>query len=186
MRKRSTLDVLFPRVRSGLLAATFLEPERWWFMTELAQHLGTAPSSLQRELDSLVEVSLLVRRQDGRRIYLKANEASPLFPDLKGLFEKTRGLVPTLTSALDRFRDKIVLAMLYGSIARGEENATSDVDLLLVGSIKQIDLLPSLRKLESRFHREVNITFFAPEEFERRLKAKDHFLHTVLKAKTLR
>lgn len=154
-------------------------------MTELARHLGTSPSSLQRELESLVAAGLLLRRRDGRRTYFKANVDSPLYPDLRGLLDKTSGLVPTLKSALARLDNRIELAFLYGSVARGEEHAASDVDLMVIGTLKQIDLLPVLRKLEARFRREVNVTLYSTEEFHRKRAAGDHFLHSVLKGKTI-
>jgi len=185
MRKKSTLDALFPEIRAGVLAATLLQPERWWFMSELARHLETTPSSLQRELESLAAVGLLERRHDGRRSYFKANADSPLFADLRGLMEKTSGVVPALSAALEPFGPRIESAFLYGSVARGEEHAASDVDLAIVGTVRQIDLLPALRKLEARFHREVNVTLFSPQEFRARLAAGDHFLHSVLKGKTI-
>jgi predicted nucleotidyltransferase len=185
MRTIGILDALFPTIRAGVLSATLLQPEHWWFMTELARHLETSPSSLQRELESLVSVGLILRRQDGRRTYYKANADSPLFRDLHGLLDKTSGLVPALMTTLKSFDDLIELAFLYGSVARGEEHSASDVDLAIVGTLKQIDLLPALRKLEARFHREVNVTLFSPEEYRRKLAAKDHFLHSVLKGKTI-
>jgi predicted nucleotidyltransferase len=185
MRKSNTLDALFPEIRAGVLSATLLQPGRWWFMSELARYLKTTPSSLQRELESLVTAGLLERRQDGRRNYVRANSASPLFADLRGLIEKTRGLVPALTAALKPLGGRIELAFLYGSIARGEEHSASDVDLAIVGTLRQIDLLPALRKLEVRFHREVNVTLFSPQEFRAKLAAGDHFLRSVLKGKII-
>ncbi|HEY4047904.1 MAG TPA: nucleotidyltransferase domain-containing protein [Acidobacteriaceae bacterium] len=152
-------------------------------MTELARQLGVAPSSLQRELQT--GSGILLRRQDGRRIYYKANTESPVFPEMKGLIEKTVGIVPALKAELMRFDDRIELALLYGSVARGEEKSGSDVDLMIVGSLKQIDLLSALRKLESRFRREVNVTLFSSEEFHRKLTGGDHFLKAVLKSKTI-
>jgi predicted nucleotidyltransferase len=185
MSSYGSLDALFPTIRAGVLSATMLQPEHWWFMTELARHLETTPSSLQRELASLVAAGLLLRRQDGRRAYFKANPDSPLFADLRGLLDKTSGLVPALKSTLAGFDDRIKLAFLYGSVARGEEHSASDVDLMIVGTLKQIDLLPALRKLEARFRREFNATLYSPEEFRRKLAAKDHFLRSVLKGKTI-
>lgn len=185
MRIDATLDALFPAIRASVLSATLLQPERWWFMTELARQLGVTPSSLQRELEALVGSGILLRRQDGRRIYYKANSQSPVFPEMRGLIEKTAGMVPALKAELRRFNDRIELALLYGSVARGQEKSASDVDLMIVGSLKQIDLLPSLRKLESRFGREVNVTLFSSEEFRRKLAAGDHFLKAVLKGKTI-
>jgi predicted nucleotidyltransferase len=185
MRIDATLDALFPTIRAGVLSATLLQPEHWWFMTELARQMGVTPSTLQRELEALVESGILLRRQDGRRIYYKANTESPVFPEMKGLIEKTAGIVPALKAELKRFDDRTELALLYGSIARGEEKPGSDVDLMIVGSLKQIDLLSALRKLESRFRREVNVTLFSSEEFHRKLAARDHFLEAVLKGKTI-
>jgi predicted nucleotidyltransferase len=185
MRKNATLDALFPTIRVGVLSATMLQPEHWWFMTELARHLEVTPSSLQRELESLVAAGLLLRREDGRRAYFKANMGAPQFPELRGLIEKTAGIVPVLKAAMLDFGGQIELALVYGSIALGEERAGSDVDLMIVGALKQIDLLPILRKLETRFRREVNVTLFSPDEFHRKLGAGDHFLDTVLKGKTI-
>jgi DNA-binding transcriptional ArsR family regulator len=78
MRKSLVLDALFPAIRQEILAATLLEPQKRWYLTELASHLGTSPSSLQRELGALTRSGLLEHRQDGRRTYYKANTASPV------------------------------------------------------------------------------------------------------------
>ena len=185
MRSSTVLDALFPTVRAGVLSAALLQPEHWWFLTEMAEYLDVTPSSLQRELESLVVAGLLQRRRDGRRTYFRANADSPVFPELRGLINKTAGIVPTLRDALGKFGDRIKLALLYGSIAHGAEHAGSDVDLMVVGRLQQIDLLPSLKKLESRFRREVNVTLFSPEEFRRKRALQDHFLATVLRGKTI-
>jgi predicted nucleotidyltransferase len=179
------LDTIFPSVRAGILSAIFLEPRRWWFLSELARHLDAGPSSLQRELESLVESGILERREDGRRVYFRANAGSPVFADLRGLVEKTAGIVPALSRALGPFEDCIELAFIYGSIARGQERASSDVDLMIVGTLKQIDLVPVLRKLEDRFGREVNVTLYSSREFRDKLAAGDHFLRSVLKGRAI-
>ncbi len=181
----ATLETIFPAVRAGILSAVLLEPRRWWFLSELARHLEAGPSSLQRELESLVESGILERREDGRRVYFRANAGSPVFADLRGLVEKTAGVVPALAKALDPFEGRIELAFVYGSFARGSERASSDVDLMIVGSVKQIDLVPVLRKLEDRFGREVNVTLYSPREFRGKLLAGDHFLNSVLKGRTI-
>src|SRR5258708_23294781 len=130
MRTFIALDTLFPGVRRGVLAATLTRPEKWWYLSELADFLHTRPSSLQRELAALVQSGILEQRRDGRRIYFKAETRSPIFRDLHSIFEKTVGLVPTLEAAMRSFDDRITCALIYGSIARREERATSDVDLL--------------------------------------------------------
>jgi uncharacterized protein len=182
MRKPlSALDSLFPSVRQGVLAATLTRPEKWWYLSELAQFLHTQPSSLQRELSSLERSGILQQRKDGRRTYFKAETRSPIFRELRSIFEKTVGLIPTLRVVLRPFEDRMVCAFVYGSIARREEHAISDVDLMVIGNVGLGDLAPSLRKAERRLGREVNVTNYSVDEFRTKVGEGDHFLATVLK-----
>jgi predicted nucleotidyltransferase len=185
MRRVQILDALFPLVRQELLAATLLSPDKWWYMSELARYLRTTLSSLQRELKSLSASGILERKQDGRRAYYKACRESPVFPALRDLFLKTAGIVPALQSELARFSGKIRWAAIYGSIARGEETAQSDIDLLVVGDIATADLLPVLRRVERRFGREVNVKRYSQKEFRDKMRAGDHFLKSVLRGKAV-
>lgn len=182
MRKTPpALDSLFPGVRQGVLAATLTHPEKWWYLSELAEFLHTRPSSLQRELTALEQSGILQKRKDGRRTYFKAETRSPIFRDLRSIFEKTLGLIPTLRAALRPFGEKIASAFVYGSIARREERALSDVDLMVIGTVGVADLVPSLRKAEKRLGREVNVTNYSVDEFRKKVATGDHFLTTVLK-----
>jgi len=182
MRNHSpALNSLFPRVRQGVLAATLTRPEKWWYLSELAEFLHTRPSSLQRELRSLKQSGILQLRKDGSRTYFKAETRSPIFRELRSVFEKTVGLIPTLRDALRPSAEKIVCAFVYGSIARHEEHATSDIDLMVIGTVGLGDLAPSLRKAEKRLGREVNVTNYSIEEFRKKATEGDHFLTTVLK-----
>jgi predicted nucleotidyltransferase len=181
MRKSPILDALFPEIRQKLLAVALLSPEKWWYLSELATHLGTSPSSLQRELDSLTKGGVLTRKVEGRRTYYKAQVDSPVFESLRELLSRTAGLLPALQSGLARLRDKIEWAAVFGSVARGEETPESDIDLLLVGDAATADLLPTLRRIEHQFGREVNLIRYSKKEFRDRLRARDHFLTSVTK-----
>ena len=181
MRISPILEVLFPEVRSKILVTLLLQPEKRWFLTELAQHLGTQPSSLQRELEALSKAGLLEQTKDGRRVYFQADVRSPVFPELKGLLEKTAGLIPILREEVAAFGERIQLAFLYGSTARSEESSESDVDLMIVGDVGLSDLVPSLRRAELRFGRPVNPMVYSSKEFKTKACNHDHFLSTVLR-----
>lgn len=181
MRKPTALAALFPTLRGELLSATLTQPDKWWYLSELAQFLGTSPSSLQRELRALVDGGILETRREGARAYFKADTRSPLFPELRGLIDKTTGVVPTLRTVLRPFGERITCAFVYGSVARGQEHAQSDVDLLVVGDVGLADLTPALRKAEARLGREVNVTSYRAAEFRRKAAAQDHFLSEVLR-----
>jgi len=181
MRNSPILEALFPKVRQGVLAATLSQPEKWWYLSELADRLATAPSSLQRELSSLVASGILAHRREGTRTYYRAETQSPVFSDLHHLFEKTSGVIPTLDQMLRPFHKKICSAFVYGSIARGRERATSDVDVIVIGEVGLAEMAPALRKTEARLGREINTTVYSAQEFREKIRARDHFLTAVVK-----
>jgi len=179
MRKH-ILDALFPRTRQAVLSAVLLRPDKWWYLTDLAKHLGVSPSSLQRELASLVNGDLLNSRKDGKRVYYKVNQDCPIVEELQTMFVKTSGIADVISSSLKRFGGKIEVAFVYGSVARTEELSTSDVDLMIVGDVGLADLVPGLRRAEKALGREVNPTIYSSEEFLRKRKEGDSFINTVL------
>jgi len=183
LRKSPILDALFPTVRRQVLAATLLDPEKWWYLSELASQLGTSPSSLQRELGSLTRSGLLEYRPAGRRTYYKANTASPVFRELHELFGKTAGIIPTLKEEFIHFGTEVTWAFIYGSIAREEEQAHSDIDLVVVGWNSTADLIPMLKRLEQSFQRDINVKRYSEIEFKQKIRNKDHFLLSVLNEK---
>src|ERR1700691_3652652 len=119
MRNVRSLDALLPKTRQGILAALLVRPEKAWYVSELARHMGVPSSSLQRELQDLAEAGILKSHRQGRMAYYQADADSPLFPDLRGLLLKTAGLVDVLADALKPLEARLRLAFVYGSIASG-------------------------------------------------------------------
>ena len=185
MRTESALAALVSPTRQGILAATFLRPQKSWYLSELAAHLGTRSSSLQRDVNSLVRVGILEKHVDGRRSYIKANEDSPVFPEIRGLIEKTSGIVPMLQEAVRKLGRKVRWGFIYGSLARGEEGSASDIDLMLIGNASTMELAPTLRRLEKIVGRQINPTIFTEDDFAKNLTKKNRFLLTVIRGKKI-
>jgi predicted nucleotidyltransferase len=164
----------------GLLAATVLQPDRSWYLSSLAKHLGVPPSSLQTSLAALVKAGILIRRREGNRVYFQADPHCPFLPELQGLLGKTVGLVDVLRDALAKLKKRIAVAFIHGSVARAAEQSASDVDLIVIGALGLADLAPALAKAETRLDRQVNTSVYTPEEFAKKLSAKNHFLSSVL------
>lgn len=174
------LDALLPKTRQAILAATLMNPDRWWYMSDLAKHVGRTPSSLQRDLAALAEAGILRRRREGNRAYFQADRDCPLFGELRGILTKTAGLVDVLREALGPLAPRIMIAFVYGPAARGGEPATGDVDLLAVGDVGPADLGPAIRLAAERLHRPVNPMVLTPAEFMEKAKAGDGFLQGAL------
>jgi predicted nucleotidyltransferase len=180
MRKSPAIDVLLPAVRQEVLAATLMHPERWWYLSDLAAHLRRTPSSLQREVSRLAEAGILETRQEANRTYYRPNVGCPLLPDLTGLIAKTVGVADIMRRSLASLSKQIDWALIYGSLARGEEAAESDADLLVIGNVKLADLARPLKLAEKQLGRPVNPSVFPRQEFLAKLRAGQHFVRSVI------
>jgi DNA-binding transcriptional ArsR family regulator len=178
--KRAIIDVLMPHTRQAILAATVLQPARAWYAADLARHLGTSRSSLQRELAALLDVGILKSRREGRMVFIQADVDCPVFPELQGLLSKTAGLVDVLRDALTPFLDQIQIAFVYGSIARAQETSTSDIDLFIIGQVGLREVAGAVHEAQLRTSREVSPKIYRAEEIAKRLAAHDHFVLSVL------
>lgn len=180
MRDMRPLDALLPKTRQGILAAILLQPEKAWYVSELARRMGVPPSSLQRELQDLARAGILKSHKKGRMSYYQANMDSPVFPEMHGLLLKTAGLVDALGDALKALAAKLSVVFVYGSIASGHEQSDSDIDLMVIGTVSPAELAVPLRRAREWLNREINPTVYTSAEFNRKRAAKDHFLTQVL------
>ena len=185
MRKFTPVDALITRTTQGLLAATVLQPARWWYLSDLANHLGRRPSSLQAPLAALVAAGILTRRKEGNRVYFQANADCPFLPELQGLMTKTVGLVEVLRDSLAPLKERLDVAFVHGSVAIGAEAAASDIDVIAIGATGLAEMSPLLENAERRLGRPVNASVYLPQEFAAKVAAKNHFLCSVLKKEKL-
>jgi predicted nucleotidyltransferase len=177
----AALDALFPRTRQAVLAATFLQRERWWYLSDLARHLSLTPSSLQRELAQLISVGLLSARKDGNRHYFRANSDHPIHAELRAIFNKTQGIDHTIRELVFTPAVRgVEVALVFGSVARGGEDARSDIDLLVIGSDRASALNPRIRVAESQLGRSVNLFVFPRDEFAQKVRVCHHFVQQVM------
>ena len=172
---------LFGKTRRAVLARLFLEPQREYRLRELARLAGISAGSVQQELRQLVAADLALRRESGAQVTYRANTASPVFGELRALVEKTSGIEQLLRRALEPAARRIRLALIYGSIARGTNRATSDLDLLVVGSLGFEELLRLLGPAEKKIGREVSPRLYSEQEFRERRRRGDRFLAAVLR-----
>jgi predicted nucleotidyltransferase len=172
---------LFGKTRRAVLARLFLEPQREYRLRELARLAGISAGSVQQELRQLVAADLALRRESGTQVTYRANTASPVFGELRALVEKTSGIEQLLRRALEPAARRIRLALIYGSIARGTNRATSDLDLLVVGTLGFEELLRLLGPAEKKIGREVSPRLYSEQEFRDRRKRGDRFLTAVLR-----
>ncbi len=176
-------EALFPKVRRKVLALFFLNPEKRYYFRETARLLAESPGSVQRELKVLTNVGILTSEQIGIQQFYQANPECPVFGELRAIAEKTFGIVDRVKEVLRRVADKhIEIAWIYGSIAGGDDSSSSDIDLLVIGTLSFRKLVSALRSIEDDLHRPLNPTLFSPEEFKTKVGQGNNFVQTLMKS----
>lgn len=175
-------DALFSATQQRVLARFFGHPERSYYANELISATGGGSGAIQRELAKLERSGLIVAERRGSQKHYKANADSPLFEELRGIVRKTVGLAGPLRQALEPHADQIKAAFVYGSVAKSEDTASSDIDLMIISDeLDFATLVKSLISLEESLEREVNPNIFTTDEFMRRRGEPDGFIQRVLK-----
>ena len=165
-------DALFSRTQQRVLGILFGEPERSFFANEIFQRAGTGRGTVQRELERLLASGLVTVRQIGNQKHYQANAASPVFHELRSILIKTTRLADPIQTALRPLRKHIEVALIYGSVARGEDTAVSDVDLLVVSDELLLEkLLSQLEKAEREIGCPIHPTLYTRAEFSNRRKS---------------
>jgi prevent-host-death family protein len=159
--------------------APFIErPEESLYQREVVRATGRPLRTVQRELERLVGEGFLTAEHDGNRVYYRA-ASTPAFRRLSSMLAPRADLILTLRGLLGTLGDAVDLALVFGSIASGGENADSDVDVLVVGDTTRWDLVPLMRQAEREIGREVDVTLYSAADFRERVRARDYFLTAV-------
>lgn len=172
--------LLFGTTRRRVLGWLLGHPDEAYYLRELVRHTGGAVGAVQRELEQLTAAGLVRRDVRGKQVYFQANRRAAIFPELQALFAKTAGLVDILREALMPIVNQMSAAFVFGSAARGELHASSDIDLLVVGDVSFGEVIAAVKRAEERLGRDVNPTVFSTNEFREKVRSKHHFVTTVL------
>lgn len=177
----SIAGALFTRSRARVLEWLFGQPGRSYHFNELRRLTGLGSASLQRELKRLVESGLVRSERVGNVRRFQANPESPVYVELSSLIGKTLGIEAKLREALAPLAPRLRAAWLYGSVAKGTDTATSDIDVLIVGEgLPLSEVIAALLPLERKLGRKINPTCYTAKEFARRRADRDSFVNRVL------
>jgi predicted nucleotidyltransferase len=141
--------------------------------------LGIPVSMIHKELRALEHDGVFSMARKGNLSLYRLNKTYPLFEELKGIVFKTVGVAGLLKDNLENIRG-IKSAFLYGSFANESENATSDIDLFIIGSVDENKLITAVNRLEKQLRRDINYSLYTSGEFTQKKRKKDPFIHDVL------
>ena len=174
-------DALFSRVQQRVLSVLFANTSRSFYANEIIALARSGTGAVQRELARLEASGLVTVTRVGKQKHYQANARAPVFEELRVLVLKTGGLAEVLQLALKPLSPKIRAAFIYGSIAKGQDTASSDIDLMVIGEgLTYADLFGALDHASTRLGRNVAPTIYEPKELAKRVKQDNAFVTRVL------
>ena len=177
----SLASALFPKVRQRVLAVLFGNPGRSFYANEVIALAQSGTGAVQRELAALSEAGLLTVTKQGNQKHYQANAEAPVFAELRGLVLKTMGLADVLRAALAPLSPRIELAFVYGSVAKQQDTADSDIDVMIVSEdLGYADVFGALESATATLGRKVNPTLYTPAEKAKRISQDNAFVTRVL------
>lgn len=176
-------NALFTKTQQRVLGLLFGNPDRSFYSNEVVRLSGVGNGTVQRELAQLVGSGLVTAGLIGNQKHYQANRAAPIFEDLRRIVLKTFGLADVLRACLEPLVPRIQVAFVYGSVAKGSDTATSDIDILIVSDhLAFADVIEALRDARETLGREVNPSIYKRVEFEKKVSEEGGFLNRVLEA----
>ena len=165
--------------RRAILTRFFSQPGIVRHVRELSRELGFSATIVGRELQRLERAGVLRSQRVGGTRRYEVDADSPIAAEVRSLVQKTIGIEARLAHALRDVRG-VEEAFLFGSYARGQERATSDLDVFVVGSVDQEVLSERLAEGERALGRDVNVVSYEPDELDRLRSEGDRFVTDVL------
>ena len=174
-------EALFSKTQRRVLGLLFGNPDRSYYTNEVVRFAGAGIGAVQRELATLSAAGLLTITRIGNQKHYQANRESPIFEELRGIVLKTFGAVDVLRLALAPLANRIRVAFIYGSVAKGTDTARSDIDVMVISdSLAYPDVVTALTEAEKELGRAVNPSIYKGDEFRRKIAGDNAFLKRVL------
>ena len=171
------------KVTQRVLSYFFLQAAAELYVNQMRRQFDIDRGNLVRKLDELEREGLLISAWRGNQRYYRLNRQFPLLKEYRAITLKTVGIEKLIAEALKQVPG-IHQAFIFGSYARNQMDASSDIDLMIVGDHKVLELHKRLAKPQAQCGREINSISMSPSEFNKK-KESDDFLKAVLKGKRI-
>jgi len=172
------------KTRIELLTIFLTNPEKEYYIRELARMTGITLPSISQEIKNLEAADFLQGIRRGKSLFYKINKGHPIYSELKSIIYKTTALGDVLRDALASV-PYIDAVLIYGSIAKDAERRGSDVDILLIGTPDEDTLHKVISEVERKTNREINVITFSAEEWRQKLEKKNGFALSIVNQKMI-
>ncbi|WP_287603000.1 transcriptional regulator [Thiothrix sp.] len=159
MNITSIADALFTKTQQRVLATLFGKPDQSFYLNEIVRLANIGKGTVKRELERMTAAGLLTIKRIGNQNHYQANPDSPIYSELLGITRKTFGIADVIKTALLPLDAQIEQAFIYGSVAKQQDTASSDIDLMVISdTLPYATLMTALIEAEPTVGRPINPT----------------------------
>lgn len=174
-------DALFTKTQQQIFALLYGRPQKSFYLKEILRMTGMGVATIKNELDSFLSSGILSMTKIGNQHHYQANPDCPIYDELINIVRKTFGIADVIKNACEPIQDQMDLAFIYGSIAKGEETADSDIDLLVISELTFAEVMNNLTEAEQTLTRKINPSIYTKKQIQSKIKQKNSFITRVLK-----
>jgi predicted nucleotidyltransferase len=172
-------ELLGGSARYRALRCLFEQSRRRFGTRELAVEAGVDPGNASRWLRRWAEVGLVERHEERGAPVFQASTNPDLAP-LATLLRQNSAVVEVLRERIASLGEDVHAAAIFGSVARGDADRDSDIDVLLVTPLPQLKVQALLKATGRKLGRAVNVLALAPSAWKTALANGDALVNDVL------
>jgi len=176
---------LFGKTRQVVLALLYGQADSSFYTKQVLDAVKIGRGTVQRELKNLTDTGIITREVQGRQVYYQANAQCPIFNELKSIVRKTFGVADVIRQSLATVENKILVAFIFGSVAKSADDRKSDIDVMVVGKVSFGDVVSLLSPAEEQLGREINSVVYPIDEFKKKVSDDHHFVKTVIEGEKI-
>ncbi len=164
--------------KGEILNLLFHNPDKKFFLSELAKILGRKPGNYKKYIDDFIDEGILLSERKGNMRFFWLNKEYALYNEIKLIIFKTIGVAHDLKSLVSGI-DGIKLAFIFGSYATNKFNSNSDIDLFVVGSFSKDNFSEEIASLENKIKRDINYHIYSEKDLAHKFKNNNNFISRI-------
>lgn len=173
------------KITKKILNYFFINPQAKHYINELAKILELDPKNVDRKLKYLEKNGLLKSEFSGKQRYFYLSKEYPLLKEYRQIILKTIGIEQNLKDLLNKTKG-VKESYIFGSYAQDQMDASSDIDVLVIGDHSPLALQKKINKIQTEISREINIINLTKKEFEKKKKEANPFITNIFSEKTIK
>lgn len=168
---------LYQKIKQLSVLQLFLgNPHDSFYLRESARLLKMDPMTVKRALSLFVADGILLKTEEKNQILYKANIENPAVKHLKIAYNLGWLFKKEVVEFLIKYLNTVTSILLFGSYAKGENDSTSDLDILVISLSKNTPTA----ELSKLLKRDVNLITFTPAQWSQQAKTNRAFYLDVI------